>query len=83
MKGFATGVLVLVALQVLGTSKGATGAGAGLEWASSAFRRLLAPDVPLIPDRTKKAAAKSTPPTSSGSPHDVGGMPQNPSVVYV
>lgn len=74
------GVLTLIVLEVVG--RRTEEAGKGLLWLNSGLRRLLSPDVALIP---RGNALKTAPPaasggTQSGNVGQVSTLPSNPVV---
>lgn len=85
LRGFAAGVLTLVALQVLGSGQGPVRGGQLVAWAGTGVRKLMAANVPGVP-RAKTAPPGKAPPASTSKPSTggiSGQLPKNPPTVYV
>ncbi|RGC65008.1 hypothetical protein C5N14_30930 [Micromonospora sp. MW-13] len=81
IQGFAAGALTLVAMQVLGTARGAQQGGKLLVWLTGGIRRALAADVPAIPRVGKATAGSSGKSKSKSNDTEIGGvLPRNPPV---
>jgi hypothetical protein len=81
MRGIFGGVLTLIILQAIGSSKGPEQAGKFLGWVQSGLDHALSPSKAAIPTR-KSAAKPSTKPATPSKPNSstTGGvsLPRNP-----
>jgi hypothetical protein len=76
VKGVFAGVLTLIIIQALGTSKGPEQGGKLLVWLSKGVEHALSPKVAAIPTAKKAPPGKKAP---AAKPGEIS-LPRNPSV---